>query len=290
MARRPVTVRRYLLGMELRRLRTAAGVKQEAAAVHIDMDDSKMSRIENGSSPISRPELFELLRLYGVEEGEGSHFEVLDQLNREARKRGWWHHERGGIPPTVHQLIDLESSAASMVQFSPLLVPGLLQTEAYARALISSFPVHMAGGVDTGVGIRMKRQEVLAAPNPPHFICLLDEAALHRQIGGPKVHAEQLYKLVDVANPPTLTIQIVPYERGVHAGLDGGFTLFSYPNPISMEFAFIEYADGRVFIEEEEQVRAFRRTTDHLRAQALSSDESMRLISSIAGDLERQMR
>ncbi|WP_062217246.1 helix-turn-helix transcriptional regulator [Streptomyces sp. NBRC 109706] len=286
MAKRPLTLRRYLVGLELRRLRAAAGVKQEAAAEHVDMDDSRLSRIENGVSPISRPELFELLRLYGVEDGEGSLFETLDQLNRQSRKRGWWQQERGTIPPSVQQVIELESAASSMMQFSPTLVPGILQTEAYARALISSFPVPTIGGVEKAVEVRLTRQRLLDEPNAPQLIIVLDEAALRRQVGGPKVQAEQLRKLIEISNPPTLTVQVLPYACGVHASVEGGFKLFSYPTPISMEFAFVEYLGGRIFIEEEEEVRAFRRTSDHLRAQALSSDESKELISRVARDLE----
>ncbi|ARQ69160.1 helix-turn-helix domain-containing protein [Streptomyces marincola] len=287
MARRPVTVRRYLLGMELRRLRMTAGVKQETAALHVDMDDSKLSRVENGTSPISKPELVELLKLYGVREGEHELFDFLVALYREARKRGWWYQQRGVIPPSVQQLIELESSATSMFQFSLTVVPGLLQTENYARALISAFPVPAPGSVEKAVEVRMTRQRILAEDAAPQLVCVLDEAALRRQVGGPRVQAEQLRKLVTISDPPRLTVQVVPYSQGVHAGMDGGFKLFSYPDPFNLEFAFVEYLDGRIFVEGDGQVDAFTRTADLLRTQALSSDDSLDLIARIAEDLEK---
>ncbi|GAA2361135.1 helix-turn-helix transcriptional regulator [Streptomyces carpaticus] len=285
MAKPGATVRRYVLGLELKRLRHAVNVTQNEAAECIDTDDSRISRIESGSSPISRPELSELLRRYGLVEGDDLHGFLLN-LHRDSRKRGWWHQQRGIIPPSVQQLIELESSATRMVQFSPTVIPGLLQTESYARALIAAFPLPH-GSADEAVNVRMTRQKVLAEATAPQFVCLLDEATLHRQVGGPRTQATQLRHLVEVSNPPTLTVRVLPYTSGVHAGVDGGFKLFSYPSPTSMEFAFVEYLNGHIFVEGDGAVTAFRRTAEELQSQALSSDDSMKLITRIARDLDQ---
>ncbi len=285
MAKPGATVRRYVLGLELKRLRNAVNVTQGEAAECIDTDDSRISRIESGSSPISRPELSELLRRYGLHSG-GELYEFLIALHRDSRKRGWWHQQRGAIPLSLQQLIELESSATRMVQFSPTVLPGLLQTEDYAAALISSFPVPAQGSVEEAVQVRMTRQKVLTEAAAPQFICLLDEATLHRQVGGPQTQAAQLRRLVAVSNQPALTIRVLPYASGVHSGVHGGFKLFSYPSPTSMEFAFVEYLGGHIFVEGDGAVDAFRRTAGSLQDEALSSDDSMELITRIARDLD----
>ncbi|MFF2377205.1 helix-turn-helix domain-containing protein [Streptomyces xiamenensis] len=283
MAKPGATVRRYVLGLELKRLRNAVDVTQGEAAACIDTDDSRISRIESGASPISRPELSELLRRYGLESGDDL-YDFLIVLHRDSRKRGWWHQQRGAIPTSVQQLIELESSASRMVQFSTTVIPGLLQTESYARALISTFPIPSSGSMEKAVEVRMTRQKVLTDEAAPQFICLLDEATLHRQVGGPETQAAQLRHLLTVSNPPALTIRVLPYHGGVHAGVDGGFKLFSYPSPTSMEFAFVEYLGGHIFVEGDTAVSAFRHTAERLQDQALSSDDSMKLITRIARD------
>ncbi|MEU8570471.1 helix-turn-helix transcriptional regulator [Streptomyces pathocidini] len=285
---RPVTtVRRYRLGTELRRLREQAKVTQEVAGEVIDADDSKVSRVEQGKSPISRPQLVELLKLYGLKERD-RRYTALINLNKESRKKGWWQQQGDLVPPTLQELIDLESSASRIFCFESSLVPGLLQTKEYATAMIGGFP--LAPGVSTveqAVGVRMKRQDILVGEEAPQLICVLDESALRRCVDSPSIMGAQLRKLADVNNPPHLTIQVVPYANGVHAGMDGPFQLYSYPEPSDMDIAFVDYKGGRVFVEESSEVAPFRLASDHLRAQALSSDASVELISAIARGLER---
>ncbi|WP_165984340.1 helix-turn-helix transcriptional regulator [Streptomyces sp. YIM 98790] len=302
MARPVATVRRYRLGMELRRLRERAGVTQDTAGACIDADDSKISRVESGRSPLSRPELVELLRLYGVTE-DHAEFTGLLELNRESRRRGWWQ-QPGVAGGPLAQLIDLETSAATVFEFSPLLVPDLLQTERYARAVLSGVPGPRTGtetdadadadtdaDLERAVRIRMRRQEQLVRPGGPALVCVLDEAVLHRPVGGPAVHAQQLRRLARLAARPRPAVRVVPYARGAHAGTagaGGGFRLFGYPGPPRAEYGCAEQRDGRMLIQDGDAARPYREAAEQLRRHALGPAESAGLIGAVAEEMARR--
>ncbi|MGW7294685.1 helix-turn-helix domain-containing protein [Streptomyces xiamenensis] len=272
------------LGMELRRLREHAGKSQLEAAEVVDASDAKISRVESGKTGLSRLELVALLDFYDVQDQELR--EGLGELNRNSRKRGWWQQRKDVLTPKLMELIELESTASKVFQYEANVVPGLFQTEAYARAIIDGFPDPFSPSVDQAVQIRLERQKVLVGPNAPRIICVLDEAALHRQIGGPSVMAEQLRRLVGLAKPPHLSIQVIPNSAGAHAGMDGSFLRFVYPAPGHMDIVFLEQKTSRLFIEEEADLEPYRIAEEHLRTQALSSADSMKLISAIAVELD----
>ncbi|SFD40369.1 helix-turn-helix domain-containing protein [Streptomyces aidingensis] len=284
MMTRPVaTVRRYRLGVELRRLREHAGVTQETAGECIDADDSKISRVESGRSPLSRPELVELLRLYGVTE-EHEAFAGLIELNRESRRRGWWQ-QPGVIGRAPAQLIDLETSASTVFEFSPLLVPELLQTERYAGAALAAAEGAAETETERAVRIRLQRQELLDRPDGPELDFVLDEAVLHRPVGGPRVQAEQLRRLAALAGRERLTVRVVPFTGGAHAGTagsGGGFRLFGYSGPPRAEYGCAEQRDGRVLIEDGEAAGPYREAAGRLHGQALGAEESVKLIGAVA--------
>jgi hypothetical protein len=282
---RPVTtMRRIRLGMELRRLREQAQASQVDAAETIDGSDTKVSRMEAGKTGLNRLELVALLDLYGVTDEPLR--SGLIELNRNSRKRGWWQQRRDIPTPQLQELIELESTASQIFEFEGMLVPGLFQTENYARAVISCFPSENEQSVETAVRLRMERQKLLERDDAPRIFCVLDEAVLHRQTGGPKSMAEQLRKLVAINNPPKLTIQVLPFTLGAHAGTDGCFRIFTYPAPVAMDIVFMEQKASRVYIEEEADMEPYRTAAEHLRTQALSSPESMKLISALAAELD----
>ncbi|MFB7763957.1 helix-turn-helix domain-containing protein [Streptomyces xiamenensis] len=278
------TVRRMRLGMELRRLREQAGKSQLEAADVVDASDAKISRVESGKTGMSRLELVALLDLYEVK--DETLREALVDLNRNSRKRGWWQQRKDVLTPLLMELIELESTAGHIFEYEANLIPGLFQTEAYARAIIGGFPAPHSVSLDEAVQIRLERQKILDSPDAPRIICVLDEAALHRQIGGPVVMAEQLRKIVTIANPPQLSIQVIPNAAGAHAGMDGPFLRFVYPAPAHMDIVLLEQKESRVFIEEEAGLEPYRIAEEHLRTQALSSADSMKLISAIAADFD----
>ncbi|WP_461037668.1 helix-turn-helix domain-containing protein [Streptomyces mayteni] len=274
------------LGMELRRLRERSAKSQLEAADLIDSSDAKISRVEAGKTGLTRLELVALLDLYEVTDEKLR--DGLVELNRNSRKRGWWQQQRDVLTPRLQELIELESTACQIFEYEALVIPGLFQTESYARAIIGGFPSPRGPLVDQAVQIRLERQKLLQREEAPRIFCVLDEAALHREVGGPGVMANQLRRLVDLNNPPHLTFQVVPYAHGAHAGTDGPFRLFSYPTPADMDIAFLEQKDSRVFIEEAADVAPYRIAAEHLRTQALSSPESMSLISALAAELDSQ--
>jgi hypothetical protein len=271
--------------MELRRLRDKADVSQAVAAETIDGSETKISRLEAGKTGVNRLELVALLDLYGVKEEKFR--SDLIELSRNSRKRGWWQQRRDIPTPRLMELIELESTASQIFEFEASVVPGIFQTEDYARAVMNGFPSTNDESVEPWVQIRMERQKLLAREDAPRIFCVLDEAVLHRQIGGPKATGAQLRKLVEINNPPHLSIQVLPFTLGSHAGTDGAFRIFSYPAPVAMDIVFMEQKESRVFVEEEADVEPYRIAAEHLRTQALSSPESMKLISALAAEMER---
>ncbi|WP_424919169.1 DUF5753 domain-containing protein [Streptomyces sp. wa1064] len=176
----------------------------------------------------------------------------------------------------------MESDAARILTFQPMLVPGLLQTVEYATELIRS--------VDKGatedernsyIEVRRSRQEIFARDNPPQYVCLLDEAVLRREVGGPAVMAAQLDKILEMNNPPKLTIQVVPFAQGWHAGADGAFNIYSYPDPMDLDVVNLDYLDGALYLEEDQPVERYQLAFDELRAAALASRQSVELISAV---------
>ncbi|MBB1253743.1 helix-turn-helix domain-containing protein [Streptomyces alkaliterrae] len=280
------TVRRRRLGSELRRLREAAGIKMEQAAARIDGDKPKISRIENGRISVRRLEIEALLDLYGVTDRRT--VTSLVTLGKESRRKSWWHQYGQNLTPDFQEWLDLEDDAVRIHSYQPLLVPGLLQTPAYAHATIRSAERSATSDeVHDFVATRMTRQAIFERTNRPQYVCILDEAVLHREIGGPGVLAAQLQKLAEVASPPELTVQVVPFNQGWHAGLNGGFSLFTYPDPMDLDVVSVQYMDGMLYLEEDESVERYRMAFDQLRASALSSRQSIELISRLARDLER---
>jgi transcriptional regulator with XRE-family HTH domain len=283
---RPVsTVRRIRLGMELRRLRDKADVSQAVAAETIDGSETKISRVEAGKTGVNRLELVALLDLYGVKDEKFR--SDLIELSRNSRKRGWWQQRKDIPTPKLMELIELESTASQVFEYQANAVPGLLQTEDYARAVMNGFPSATDEAVQPWVEIRMERQKLLERSDAPRIFWILDEAVLHRHIGGPKVMAAQLRKLVEINNPPQLSIQVLPFALGAHAGTDGSFQIFSYPAPVAMDIGFMEQKESRLFVEEEADLEPYRITAELLRTQALSSPDSMKLVSALAAEFER---
>ncbi|MFI2359561.1 MULTISPECIES: helix-turn-helix domain-containing protein [Streptomyces] len=274
------TVRRRRLGAELKRLREKAGVKMEDAAERIGGDKPKISRQENGRQGVSKLEIEALLALYGVSDERLR--TALITLAREGRRKGWWAQYSDILPAGFQERLSIESDAARILTFQPMLVPGLLQTVEYATELIRS--------VDKGatedernsyIEVRRSRQEIFARDNPPQYVCLLDEAVLRREVGGPAVMAAQLDKILEMNNPPKLTIQVVPFAQGWHAGADGAFNIYSYPDPMDLDVVNLDYLDGALYLEEDQPVERYQLAFDELRAAALASRQSVELISAV---------
>ncbi|MFJ9323659.1 helix-turn-helix domain-containing protein [Streptomyces globisporus] len=274
------TVRRRRLGAELKRLREKAGVKMEEAAERIGGDKPKISRQENGRQGVSKLEIEALLALYGVSDERLR--TALTTLAREGRRKGWWAQYSDILPAGFQERLSIESDAARILTFQPMLVPGLLQTVEYATEVIRSVDKDVTEEErDSYIEVRKARQEIFTRDNPPQYVCLLDEAVLRREVGGPAVMAAQLDKILEMNNPPKLTIQVVPFSQGWHAGADGAFNIYSYPDPMDLDVVNLDYLDGALYLEEDQPVGRYQLAFDELRATALASRQSMELISAV---------
>ncbi|MFE7136260.1 helix-turn-helix domain-containing protein [Streptomyces sp. NPDC057644] len=274
------TVRRRRLGAELKRLREKAGVRMEEAAERIGGDKPKISRQENGRQGVSKLEIEALLALYGVSDERLR--TALTTLAREGRRKGWWAQYSDILPAGFQERLSIESDAARILTFQPMLVPGLLQTVEYATEVIRSVDKDVTEEErDSYIEVRKTRQEIFTRDNPPQYVCLLDEAVLRREVGGPAVMAAQLDKILEMNNPPKLTIQVVPFSQGWHAGADGAFNIYSYPDPMDLDVVNLDYLDGALYLEEDQPVGRYQLAFDELRATALASRQSMELISAV---------
>ncbi|CAM5234415.1 helix-turn-helix domain-containing protein [Streptomyces californicus] len=276
------TVRRRRVGAELKRLREKAGVRMEDAAERIGGDKPKISRQENGRQGVSKLEIEALLELYGVSDDRLR--TALITLAREGRRKGWWAQYSDILSSNFQERLSIEADTARILSFQPMLVPGLLQTVEYATQVIRSAGKNATEEqIASYIDVRRSRQEIFTRENPPQFVCLLDEAVLHREIGGPAVMAAQLGKILEISNPPKLTIQVVPFAEGWHAGADGAFNIYSYPDPMDLDVVNLEYLDGALYLEEDESVERYQ-----LRTASLTTKQSMELVSSVQEEFAKR--
>ncbi|OZM74546.1 transcriptional regulator [Amycolatopsis antarctica] len=274
------TVRRRRLASELRRLRETAELTIDEVGEKLECSASKISRIETGHVGVTPRDVRDLLELYGI---SGDAQEALVQLAREARKRGWWHAYNEVF---TGAFVGLESDASSLRAFQALLVPGLLQTRDYTRAVIRAMrPDADEKELNRRVDARMARQQLLADPSPPCFWAVIDEAVLHRVVGGPEVMAEQLQHLRTLSALPHVTIQVVPFGAGAHPGMEGPFLILGYPEQADPDVVYVDCTASGVYLEEPEDVQRYSLMFDHLRASALKPDDSHTLIAATADGL-----
>jgi transcriptional regulator with XRE-family HTH domain len=272
-------VQRRRLRAELRAARLKAELTQEQVASALDWSLSKVIRIEAGSVGISTTDLKALLSVYGIDDQE--YIDKLVALGKAARERGWWSNHRDVLSTELLQLIEYESAAAIARNFQPLVVPGLLQTEEYARAILHE---HVSGDrVEALVGIRMKRQELLDRPDGPLLFFVLDEAVIRRLVGGKDAMRRQLVRLVELGRRPNVTIEVVPFSAGAHPGLRGPFVVLEFPDPEDDDVLYLENSGGDLISREEsDQVLPYRETFEQLREMSLGPEGSAEYLRQVA--------
>lgn len=271
-------MRRRQLGAQLRELRESAGLRMEDAAGALDCSRSRISHIETGRYGVRKPDLEVLLRLYGALD----RLEQLEEMRRQGTKRGWWSTYR--LPDWLQGYIGLEDDAVTVRSFSLESISGLLQTEAYARA------VHIGPrspeDVDRRVAARMQRQTRLTSPDPLALSEVLSEGALLRTLALGAVGVEQLGHLVASSKLPTVTVRILPFAVGVHPSMLGSFTLLDFAPGVSPPIAYQEYAVGGHLVDDQEDVQQLSALHDYLRDRALDPDKSLSLISELTQRVE----
>ena len=276
MTTRTPTGRRRRLGAELRRLREAAGLTIDRVAEELECSPSKVSRIETGQVSATPRDVRDMLGLYRVDDAR---LEAMVQVAREARQRGWWQ-KFVDVPDGVPAYVGLEAAATSIDVYMSLIVPALLQTPDYARAVIAAVrPDLPASEIDRRVELRLRRQELLDQERPPVMRVLLDDTLLRRPVGGPAVLAAQRRRLLADADRPAITIQVLDVAAGAHAGMDGPFTIFGFPAPAERDVVALDSAADALYLEGPEDVARYRRVFELLLPAALPPEASAQLIA-----------
>jgi hypothetical protein len=278
-------VRQRRLARELRRLREGAHLTIEQVANKLELSPSTVSRIETAQVGIRPRDVRELLDIYGV---AGVQRDELLQIARERRQQPWWQEYRD-LPNMA--LAGFEADATSISQFSALLVPGLLQTEAYAREVLTAIRLDARpGDIQRRMDLRLNRQALLTGETAPQYWVVLDEAVVRRPVGGPAVMGAQLEYLAQMVALPSVTLQVLPFSAGAHAGMDGEFTIFGYRAPEDPDVVYIENTGGDAYIEDADVTRRYNRIFDHLRAAALDPAESVRTLAELEHRLQEPER
>jgi transcriptional regulator with XRE-family HTH domain len=273
---RTPTGRRRRLGAELRRLREAAGLTIDRVAEALECSQSKVSRIETGQVSATPRDVRDMLELYQVSDAQR---EAMVQIAREARQRGWWQ-KFVDVPDGVPAYIGLEVAATSIDIYMSLIVPALLQTADYARAVIGAVRPDLPGGeIDRRVELRMRRQALLDQEQPPALRVLLDDTVLRRPVGGPAVMAAQRRRLLEDAARPAVTIRVLEVESGAHAGMDGPFTIFGFPAAAERDVVALDSAADALYLEDPEDVARYRRVLELLLPAAVPPEASAELIA-----------
>jgi transcriptional regulator with XRE-family HTH domain len=284
-ARRSPTVRERRLARTLRHLREEASLTIEDVAEKLEISPSTVSRMETAQVGVRPRDLRFLLDMYEITDAER---DQLLQIARERRQQQWWQ-EYADLPNIA--VAGLEEDASTIWQYSTQLVPGLLQTEAYARAVLEAIRLDAKpGDIERRLELRIHRQERLTSENAPEYWVVLDEAVVRRQVGGPSVMAEQLGHLTEVARLPNVTLQVLPFTSGEHAGMDGEFTILHYRESSDPDVVYIENTGNDVYLENPEVTRRYNKIFDHLRAAAQNPGESIRTLGTIQSQLEESER
>jgi transcriptional regulator with XRE-family HTH domain len=273
-------VRRRLLGAALRRFREQAGFTLEDAARMLECDRSKISRIETGQRGIRPKELRELLVEYGVDEARR---DALVAIARQARQSGWWQSYSHVLSDAYQDFISLETSASAIWIYEAQLVPGLLQTEDYARTIASASLVgERQEEREQFVQARLTRQQVLARDDPLQFWAVLSEGALRQLVGGPEVVRAQLAHLIEISSTrPNVNLQVLPFSAGAHAATSGPFAIMKFPEAPDLGVVYLEGQTGGIYMESADEVARYTLVSEHLRASALSTTATARLIEEV---------
>jgi hypothetical protein len=281
------TVLRMLLGAHLRRLREAEGVSRETAGWEIRASESKISRMELGRVSFKERDVADLLSLYGVTDEEER--EAWLTLARQANTPGWWQREGDILPSWFQPYLGLEAAAVLIRTYEVQFIPGLLQTPEYAKAVIllghGNAP---SAEVERRVGVRMKRQQVLAREDPPQLWVVVDEGALRRLIGGPEVMRAQLRALVDATKLPHVRLQVIPFNAGGHAAAGGSFSILRFPEQDLPDVIYIEQLTSALYLDKRDDIDHYAAAMERLCVEAERPDRTGDILGKILREFDEQ--
>jgi transcriptional regulator with XRE-family HTH domain len=279
------TLRLRRLAAELSKLRAAAELTREEVTEQTNINEATLYRIETGRARPQVRTLMALLGLYGVAEQER---DQLLELSRQSSEQTWLQSFPAGLPDPYTTYITFEAEARSLLNYEALFIPGLLQIEPYARAALQrGSPSATKQEIQRLVDARISRQAVLTRSPPLQLWAIVDEAALHRQVGGPEIMNAQLEHLAEsAAEIPHVTLQVIPYDVGGHPGMAGAFAILRFGEPSATDVVYLESQAADLFLESQLDVDRFTAIFEYLRAHALAPEASVSFIRRIASEAE----
>jgi transcriptional regulator with XRE-family HTH domain len=278
------TVQRMLVGTQLRRLRTEAGLSREQAGEAIRASEWKIHRLENGQVGFKERDIIDLLRLYGVTDPT----EVAEfvALAREANSPGWWQHYGDVLPRWFRTYVDLESAATLIRSYEGQFIPGLLQTDDYMRAVVQGGDLDQSSEeVGRRVRLRMARQILLTREQPPRLWAVVDEAALRRPVGGPEVMRGQLERLIEATKLPNVTLQVLPFDAGAHPAMVGSFSVLRFPEEELPDMVYLEHLTSALYLNKPEEVDHYLHVMESICVRAAPPDQTVALLDKILEEL-----
>jgi transcriptional regulator with XRE-family HTH domain len=276
------TTRRRQLGADLRRLREAKGFTLEEAGARVGISKATLSRYETKEGTVKWPTVDALCRQYGASDEERL---ALVELAKGAKIQGWWRSLDDPIPESMNLMLTLEDEVVREDHYACMYIPGLLQTRSYAEAVHRASEVQCPEReVQHMVDIRMKRQELLERDAPPHLWCVIDEAALRRQVGGRDVMRDQLCHLLSTLERPHVTVQVLPFSKGAHAAAVGSFAVLRGPSR-ELDVVYVDLLGGGLFMEKPKELERYRLAFEYLSAQALDLESSKDIVQRISQEL-----
>jgi DNA-binding XRE family transcriptional regulator len=278
------TVQRMLVGAKLRRLRTDLGLSREEAAEAIRASEWKIHRMENGQVGFKERDLVDLLARYQV--ADPDEVEELLAMAREANAPGWWQRYTDVLPQWFRAYVDLESAATLIRTYEGQLVPGLLQTDDYMRAVIHG--AHLDESVeDVGrrVRLRMARQTLLTREHSPRLWAVVDEAALRRPVGGREVMRGQVERLIEAAKLPNVTLQVLGFDSGAHQGMVGSFSVLRFPDQDLPDIVYLEHLTSASYLSKPEEVDRYLHVMESICVRAAPPERTVELLEQILEDL-----
>ncbi|MFF7652245.1 helix-turn-helix domain-containing protein [Streptomyces sp. NPDC007983] len=278
------TVLRVVLGKRLQDLREKSGLSFEQAGRALDVTHATIRRMEKAEVGLKLPYVEKLLRTYGVTDPE--EVEAFLSLAKEANKNGWWHRFRDVLPDWFNTFVSLEVEANLIRAYEPHYIPGLLQTEDYARAVLRAGMAHAPETeIERNVALRMERQALLRRPDPPMLWVVMDETVLRRPIGGPETMRAQIGRLLEVADSPQVRLQVMPFDAGPHPAMYGPFHIFRFPIPELPDIAYTETLVSGSYFDQRDDVSAFLEALDRMCAQAAPAQTTQAILSGIRKEI-----
>lgn len=274
------TVLRILLGAQLRRLREGQRITLEDAGKRIRASHSKISRLETGRVGFKDRDIADLLTLYGVTDEEER--DTLRALARRANAPGWWHDYSDVLPNWFEAYVGLEEVATQIRAYEVQFVPGLMQTEDYARAVtLLGHDTEPARDIERRVRLRMARQSVLDREEPPNVWAVIDEAVLRRPAGSPEIMHGQLKRLAELGQRPNVTIQIIPFQAGGHAAAGGPFSILRFAEPDLPDIVYLEQLTSALYLDKPETVDSYLRVMERICMEAATPADSAEIIAGL---------